>query len=61
MVEESLDGSEAFTTAALKEVIALPSEIRGYGHVKLEAINRFYARWGQIREKAYEGTGQKAA
>ncbi|MEJ6650363.1 MAG: indolepyruvate ferredoxin oxidoreductase family protein [Burkholderiales bacterium] len=61
MVEESLDGSAAFTTAALKEVIALPSEIRGYGHVKLEAIDRFYARWGQIREKAYEGTGQKAA
>ena len=61
MVEESLAGSETFTTDALKEIIELPSEIRGYGHVKLEAIDRFYARWSQIRKKAYEGTGQKAA
>ena len=61
MVEESLAGSETFTTDALKEIIELPSEIRGYGHVKLEAIDRFYARWSQIRKKAYEGTGKKAA
>jgi len=54
-VEESLTNPKPFSKSAIRDLIGLPSEVRGFGHVKLVAIEHFYARLNQIRNSCNEG------
>ncbi|MDA0237384.1 MAG: hypothetical protein O3B03_02605 [Proteobacteria bacterium] len=59
MVEKNLAKSEVFNKNVPKEIIELPSETRGYGHVKSEEMAKFNAGCRQISEEAREGILQE--
>ena len=60
-VEQSLTNQSPLNESAIRDLIELPSEVRGFGHVKLTAIENFYTKLNQFHKTASEVTWEQNA
>jgi len=59
--EESIAQLNESNTDTVHALIRLPSEVKGFGHVKLRAIKQFYSRRTELRQKILGDQWKKAA
>jgi len=60
-VEQSLTNQSPLNESAVRDLIELPSEVRGFGHVKLTAIENFYTKLNQFHKTSSEVTWEQNA
>ena len=60
-VEQSLTNQSPLNESAIRDLIELPSEVRGFGHVKLTAIENFYTKLNQFHKTSSEVTWEQNA
>src|SRR5262249_11910642 len=59
-ISSALGKLTADNLALAIELASLPEQIRGFGHVKLAAVQKVRARWRQLEQALYAGSGPAA-